>query len=133
MNSRQVEYLLVGGYAVGYHGYPRATVDLDVWIGTSPDNGAKVLDVLREFGFPTDALSVDLLSTDNQVVRMGLPPIRIALITTISGVTFEECYSARTVDTIDGVSVNLINRQHLKLNKEASGRHKDLDDLEHLD
>ena len=104
MNSRQVKYLVVGGYAVGYHGYPRTTGDLDIWVGVDPANAVRLLDVLKEFGFPAQELSVESLTAENQVIRMGIPPVRIELLTTISGAGFEECYSQRTVDTVDGVS-----------------------------
>lgn len=132
LDSHQVEYLLIGGYAVGYHGYPRATADMDLWVTIRQENAEKLVAVLMEFGFDVPLLSADLFLKENQIVRMGVPPVRIELLTTISGVSFEECYSERIIDVIDGVEVNIINLKHLKLNKRASGRHKDLDDLEHL-
>ncbi len=132
LNSHQVEYLLIGGYAVGYHGYPRATADMDLWVAIRQDNADKLVTVLREFGFNVPQLSSDLFLKENQIVRMGVPPMRIELLTTISGVSFEECYSERIIDMIDEVKVQIINLEHLKLNKRASGRHKDLDDLQHL-
>ncbi|HIE28660.1 TPA: hypothetical protein EYP66_15380 [Candidatus Poribacteria bacterium] len=132
LNSHQVEYLLIGGYAVGYHGYPRATADMDLWVAIHQENAEKLVAVLKEFGFDVPELSTDLFLKENQIVRMGVPPMRIELLTTISGVSFEECYSERIIDVIDGVEVSIINLKHLKLNKRASGRHKDLDDLEHL-
>ena len=88
--------------------------------------------VLKEFGFDTPHLAADLFLKENQIIRMGNPPMRIELLTTISGVGFEECYSERTVDLIDGVEVQIINLEHLKRNKRVSGKQKDLDDLEHL-
>lgn len=130
--SHQVEYILIGGYAVGYHGYPRATADMDLWVAIHQENAEKLVTVLKKFGFDVPELSTNLFLKENQIVRMGVPPMRIELLTTISGVRFEECYSERITDTIDGVEVSIINLKHLKLNKRASGRHKDLDDLEHL-
>jgi len=130
--SHQVEYILIGGYAVGYHGYPRATADMDLWVAIRQENAEKLVAVLKKFGFDVPELSTNLFLKENQIVRMGVPPMRIELLTTISGVRFEECYSERITDTIDGVEVSIINLKHLKLNKRASGRHKDLDDLEHL-
>lgn len=130
--SRQVEYLLIGGYAVGYHGYPRATQDMDVWIAIGPQNAERMVAVLREFGFETPNLSAELFLRAGSIVRMGTPPMRIEVMTTISGVAFEECYAHRVTDSIDGVVVNLISLSHLKINKKASGRYKDLDDLENL-
>jgi phage replication-related protein YjqB (UPF0714/DUF867 family) len=132
LNAHQVEYLLVGGYAVGYHGYPRATVDMDIWIGRGPATAAKVVRVLREFGFDVPNLSADLFLKEDQIVRMGQPPIRLEIFTSIPGVRFEECFAARVVGEIDGIMVNLINLQDLKANKRASGRSKDLADLENL-
>lgn len=132
LNSRQVEYLLIGGYAVGYYGYPRATADMDIWIAIQPENAEKVVKVLQEFGFGVEELTPDLFLKEEQIVRMGMPPVRIEIFTTISGVNFEECYAARQVDVLDGVEVNLISLNHLKVNKKASGRYKDLNDLEYL-
>ncbi len=132
LNTHQVEYLLIGGYAVGYYGYPRATVDMDVWIAMSPDNAGKIVNVLREFGFDLPELSDDLFLQENKVIRMGVPPMRLEILTTISGVDFSTCYASRNIDEIDGVELSLINLQHLKQNKKASGRHKDLNDLENL-
>ena len=132
LNSHQVEYLLIGGYAVGYHGYPRATADMDVWVATHPENAEKLVAVLKEFGFGVPELSSELFLKENQIVRMGIPPMRIEILTTVSGVSFEECYAERTIDVLDGVEVSIISLKHLIVNKKASGRHKDLNDLEHL-
>ena len=132
LNAHQVEYLLVGGYAVGYHGYPRATVDMDIWIGKGAPTAAKMVEVLREFGFDVPNLSADLFLRDDQIVRMGVPPIRLEIFTSIPGVRFEECYAERVLGEIDGVPVSLINLRDLKTNKKASGRNKDLADLENL-
>jgi hypothetical protein len=131
LRSHGVRYLLIGGYAVGYHGYPRATGDLDIWIAVEPENASRIVDALREFGFDTPQLDVGLFLRDG-MVRMGEVPGRIEILTSISGVSFEECYANRIVDTLDGVEVSLINLSHLKRNKQASGRHKDLMDLEKL-
>jgi len=133
LNSKRVEYLLIGGYAVGYHGYSRATVDMDVWIAISPANAERVTHAIHEFfGYPIEGASPDLFMQENKVARMGVPPLRIEVLTTISGVTFEACYAERIVDTIDDVDVSIINVKHLRANKLASGRLKDLVDLEYL-
>ncbi len=128
----QVRYLLVGGHAVAYHGYPRATVDMDIWIGRDPETAEKMVAVLREFGFDTPNLSAELFLKEDQIVRMGVPPVRLEIFTAIPGVQFEECYPDRVVTTLDGAAVNLIRLDDLKENKRASGRHKDLNDLENL-
>lgn len=134
LNSKQVEYLLIGGYAVAYHGYARATADMDIWIAISADNAKNVVEAIHEFfGYQVEGATPSLFLQENKVARMGVPPFRIEVLTTISGVNFEECYAERVVDTLDGVQVNLISLEHLKANKKASGRLKDLTDLEHLD
>jgi hypothetical protein len=132
LNVHQVEYLLIGGYAVGYYGYPRATVDMDIWIAMNPANADRIITVLKEFGFNPLDLSPNLFLKEGQIIRMGVPPVRIKLATTISGVNFSDCYAERISDELDGVKVNLISLKHLKVNKKASGRHQDIADLEHL-
>jgi predicted nucleotidyltransferase len=132
LSSKQVEYLLIGGYAVGYHGYPRPTGDLDIWIAVHPKNAEKIVAVLKEFGFDVPELSVDLFLKKEKIIRMGVPPLRIDITTTISGIGFKECYAERVVDMFDGVEVNLISLKHLKVNKKASGRPKDVNDLINL-
>jgi hypothetical protein len=132
LNAHQVEYLLIGGYAVGYHGYPRATVDMDVWIAINPANAKKIVTVLEAFGFQSPELTTELFLKEKKIVRMGVPPLRIEVTTGIDGVEFDECYAERIPGSIDGVPVNLINLRHLKINKQASGRPKDLSDLENL-
>jgi hypothetical protein len=133
LNSKQVEYLLIGGYAVGYYGYSRATADIDIWIAINPTNAERVAQAISEFfGYPVEGATSELFLQENKVARMGVPPFRIEVLTSISGVSFEECYADRTVDILDDVQVNLISLKHLKLNKQASGRLKDLNDLEHL-
>ena len=132
LNANKVEYLLIGGYAVGYYGYPRATADMDIWIATNSANADKVVAVLKEFGFNTADLSQELFLKEKQIIRMGIPPVRIEIATTISGVDFSECYAQRVMAELDGVKVNLISLKHLKANKKASGRHQDIADLEHL-
>ncbi|HEX6182407.1 MAG TPA: hypothetical protein VFZ44_00755 [Pyrinomonadaceae bacterium] len=130
LNSHNIRYLLVGGYAVGYYGYPRATADMDIWVETGAGNVEKLIAALAEFGFT--GVEPELFAKDKQVLRMGVPPLRIELLTSVSGVEFEDCYPARTVAILDEVEVSLISLENLKTNKAASGRYKDLNDLEHL-
>jgi hypothetical protein len=132
LNDKEVEYLLIGGYAVGYHGYPRATNDIDIWIAIDEENAERVVKALLEFGFDLPELSPELFLRKNQIVRMGAPPIQIEINTGISGVEFQECYPERVTDKLDDIWVHIISLQHLKKNKQASGRHKDLNDLENL-
>lgn len=132
LHSHKVEYLVIGAYAVGYHGYPRATPDMDIWIARNSANAERMVAALREFGFDTPELSTEVLLQEQNLVRLGEPPMCIKIMTTISGVNFDECYAERTVDMIDEVEVNFISLKHLKINKKASGRYKDLNDLENL-
>lgn len=132
LDANGVEYLLIGGYAVGYHGYVRATADMDIWVALNPVNAAKAVATLRQFGFTPPELSEDLFLAPDNIVRMGVPPFRIEVITSISGVDFEQCFAERVVDTIDGILVNIISLPRLKINKQASGPDKDLVDLRHL-
>jgi predicted nucleotidyltransferase len=132
LNVHSIEYLLIGGYAVGYYGYPRATADIDIWIAMNPVNADRIVAALKEFGFNPPDLSPNLFLKEWQVIRMGVPPFRIELATTISGVNFDDCFAQRVVADLDGVKTNLISLKHLKANKKASGRHQDIADLEHL-
>ena len=132
LTSHNVRYLLVGGYAVGYHGYPRATGDMDIWIEMSESNSKKVASAFHDFGMPDEATSEDLFLEKNKVIRIGVPPVRLEVITSASGVDFNECYLNREVVEIDGIPINLISLQDLKKNKRAAGRHKDMEDMEHL-
>jgi len=132
LNAHHVEYLVIGGYAVNYHGYARATGDIDIWVAVHPSNAERVVAALTEFGFNVPDLSVELFLKPWQIIRLGMPPVRIEVATTISGVDFAECYSQRVEATLDGVPVKLISLKHLKLNKRASARNQDLADLERL-
>ncbi len=132
LNDADARYLVIGGYAVAYHGYPRATNDLDVWIDSDPDNIRKVGDVLRRFGFTDPTVTQQWMRDPRKMLRMGYPPVRIEVRTEIAGVSFQEAHPRRVDDTIDDVEVHLIGLHELKKNKRAAGRHKDLADLENL-
>ena len=132
LNAHNVRYLVIGGYAVGYHGYPRATVDMDIWVAIDPQNAQKLVDVLAAFGFNLPELNADLFLERDKIIRMGVPPLRLEILTSISGVEFEACYQNRVEDELDGVSICLIGLDDLKRNKLSSGRYKDLSDLENL-
>jgi hypothetical protein len=105
---------------------------MDIWIALNPENAIKMTKVIKDFGFDTLDLSTELFLQKDRIVRMGLPPIRIEVLLEISGVQFDQCYEERIDAAIDDIPVKLINLKHLKINKRASGRYKDLDDLEHL-
>ncbi len=132
LDFNQVQYLLIGGYAVGYHGYPRVTADMDIWIATSAENALRIVSAIREFGFDDPEIIPELFTEQKKIIRMGVPPIRIKVISEVDGVEFGECYMNRVLGEIDGVQLNIIDLENLKKNKKASGRLKDLADLEHL-
>jgi predicted nucleotidyltransferase len=132
LNDNHVRYLIVGGYAVAFHGHPRYTKDIDVWIEISAGNASNMVAALEQFGFGSLGLrEADFLAPD-QVIQLGQPPSRIDLLCTVSGLSFADCYESRVTVEIDDVSVNFINLENLIKNKAASGRHKDLADLENL-
>ncbi|HUT55960.1 MAG TPA: nucleotidyltransferase [bacterium] len=132
LNSNGVEYLIVGGYAVAYYGHPRATGDLDIWIGVNVSNAGKTALAVREFGMPAADADADLFTQENKIIRMGFPPVRIEVLTGVSGVEFADCYKRRKTVDVDGIMVNFISLDDLKRNKKAAARHQDLEDLEHL-
>ena len=131
LKKHKLEYLLVGGYAVVYYGHPRTTNDIDFWIATNKTNAKKMTNLLSDFGF-SEGVHEALFFETNKMTRIGYPPIRIEILTKIDGVNFEDCYPRRLSTKIDGVAVDIISLEDLKKNKKASGRHKDLDDLQNL-
>lgn len=132
LNSHQVRYLLVGGYAVGLHGYPRTTNDMDVWVDVSPDNAAKLTKVFQQFGFSDSSIDKNAFLDPKRIVRIGVPPVCIDVLMSVSGLEFSTCHERHETRTFDGVSIKLISREDLEINKKASGRLKDLNDLEYL-
>jgi hypothetical protein len=132
LNSEKVEYLLVGGYSVNFYGYYRNTGDIDIWIGTSRENSARVSKALIAYGFAPENVPPRLFQRKKKVLRIGMPPFRIDILTDVSGVKFETCYPQRISGKLSGVRVDIIGLKHLKQNKRASGRLKDLLDLENL-
>ncbi len=131
-NDKNIEYLVVGGYAMAAHGYPRYTGDIDLWVWSTQDNAIKILDALREFGFGGAGLKEEDFQKPQQVIQLGFPPARIDLLTDIDGVTFADCWPQRLVLDLDGVSVPVIGKSDLILNKETSNRLQDRADLEKL-
>jgi len=132
LSDHNVEYLLVGGYAVALHGYVRYTSDIDIWILSTPENVDKVISALRDFGIPNADSLKEVLELENRVIGMGMPPYKIELVTSIDGVLFHECYRNRQSTDVDGILINYLSLDDLRKNKLASGRYKDLDDLQHL-
>ena len=132
LNAHNVEYLLVGGFAVAIHGYPRATADMDVWVARNQANAERIVLCLREFGFDTPDVTPELFEDPDRIVRMGEAPLRIEILMEIDGVNFDDCYSRADEQMVDGSPVPVISLNDLKVNKRASGRPKDRDDLENL-
>jgi hypothetical protein len=131
LNDNHVRYLVIGGYAVALHGYPRYTKDIDIWIEMKPDNAANMVKALEQFGFSSLGLQTTDFLVPDQIIQLGYPPNRIDLMTTAPGVEFESCYATRVEVEIDGVTVNFVDLDNLK-SKKASGRLQDLADLENL-
>lgn len=133
LNKHEVKYMVVGGYAVGIHGHPRYTGDLDIWLLPERENAEKILQVINEFGFGSLAIKEADLIKEDTVIQLGYPPLRIDLLTNIDGVEFDECYLNRMIFEIDKLPVNFISYTDLIKNKRASGRHQDLGDIENLE
>jgi predicted nucleotidyltransferase len=132
LNEFQVEYLIVGGFAVMKYGEPRYTKDLDVWVHNSPQNSVRVVEALRKFGAPLehDGISAETF-TENQVVyQIGIAPVRIDILTEITGVEFADAWTKRVGSTFFGVPVHFISLDDLLANKRAMGRDSDLKDLQ---
>ncbi len=132
LNDHDVRYLIIGGYAVAFHGHPRYTKDIDVWIGTDKENAENLINALHDFGFGSLGLGVEDFLNPDDIIQLGYPPNRIDLLAALAGVEFDACYASRIVVEIQGTSVNFIDLENLKINKRATGRLQDLADLEKL-
>ena len=134
LSSHGARFLVVGAHALAAHGVPRVTGDLDVWVEASRENAHRVWQALAAFGAPVDTLDLaeSDFSTPDRVVQLGLPPFRIDLMTSISGVTFEEAWSGRLSGKLFGAPVFFLGREAFIRNKRASGRPKDLADIRAL-
>lgn len=132
LNEHDVRYLVVEGYAVAFHGHPRYTKDLDVWIDSDAENVERLLGVLKEFGFGSLGLEVDDFLEPETVVQLGHLPNRIDLVTDVDGIEFPESYASRSETNIEGTRISFLGLEQLRKNKKASGRHQDLADLENL-
>ena len=132
LNEHNVEYLIVGGYAVSFHGYVRATGDIDVWIKPSISNANKVVVVLQAFGFGSFGIGVSDFTKADNVIQLGYEPVRIDLMTSVSGLSFDECFNRKIETQIGGIHMNYISLPDLKINKAATARRQDLLDLDKL-
>jgi predicted nucleotidyltransferase len=131
LNEYQVEYLIVGGFAVMKYGEPRYTKDLDVWVHNVPENSVRVMEALKKFGAPLDHDGITAETFTEQVVyQIGVAPVRIDILTEITGVNFADAWGRKVASTISGVPVHFIALDDLITNKRALSRSSDLGDIE---
>ena len=133
LNKNRVRYLVVGGYALAVHGHPRYTKDIDIWILVSPDNASSIVITINEFGFSELGLTKEDFLKRGNVIQLGYPPNRIDILTSATGVDFEECYSKKVQIEMEGVRVDVIDAHNLKRNKKQTGRLQDLADVQKLE
>jgi len=131
-NAHKVDYLIVGAYALAYHGVPRYTGDLVILVHPDPDNAQRILSALTEFGFGSLDVTVDDLALPDKVVQLGVTPVRVDIITSLTGVSWEDAKAGRVAGAYGGLKVYYIGKKEFILNKRAIGRKKDLADLEAL-
>ena len=132
LNAHEVEYLVVGGYALAFHGAPRFTGDIDLFVKPDAQNAKRILSALDEFGFGSLNLSqADFTSPDN-VIQLGVPPVRVDIMTSLTGIPWDKARAGRTSGSYGGITVHFIGREDLIANKHALGRRKDLADIEAL-
>lgn len=132
-NARNVEYLVVGAHALAAHGHVRATKDLDVWVRPNRDNAGRVLEALTDFGAPLADLTIDDLTKAGTVFQIGLPPLRIDIITHVDGVDFADAWRDRMQTSFGGAPASVISKHHLIANKKTAARLQDLADVENLE
>ena len=133
LSDAKAEYLLVGAYAMAFHGLPRATGDLDLWVRASPENADRVLAALRVFGAPMEMFKREELCREGWVYQIGVTPRRIDFMTGLSGIEFASAWPLRIRISLDGVEISVIDRASLVRNKKAAGRPKDLADVAELE
>jgi hypothetical protein len=129
-NARKVDYIIVGAYALAYHGAPRYTGDMDILVRPDSENAKRILRALEEFGFGSLGLKVKDFATLDKVVQLGVAPVRIDIVTSLTGVSWEDVDAGRVAGTYGGLKVYYIGKREFTLNKRALGRKKDLADLE---
>ncbi|MBS1551166.1 MAG: hypothetical protein JST15_03735 [Bacteroidetes bacterium] len=133
LNANKVEYLVVGAFALAFHGHPRYTGDIDFWVNNNEENSKRVYACIKEFGFPTSGLSENDFISDDLIFQIGYPPVRIDIITSLDALNFEESYKDRVEEFIDDLKISFLCLEDFKKNKKAVGRFKDLADLEGLE
>jgi len=132
LNAHEVQFIIVGGYALAFHGAPRFTGDIDVFVKPDNANAKRIINALADFGFSSLDLTINDFIDQNNVIQLGLPPVRIDIITSISGVTWEEADASKEPGLFGDVSVSYIGKNQFITNKRATGRKKDLADIEAL-
>jgi hypothetical protein len=132
-NAHRVEYLVVGAHALAAHGHVRATKDLDVWVRPSPQNAKRAIQALTKFGAPLQDLTEKDLSNPGVIFQIGVPPVRVDILTLIDGVSFDEAWPDRLLTKFADQPVGVLSKRHLIQNKRASGRAQDLADIETLE
>jgi predicted nucleotidyltransferase len=133
LSNRKVKFILVGAYAMAAHGYPRSTMDIDLWIMPNSENALLVLQALEDFGAPSGELLPEDLQKEDIIFQIGVAPRRIDIITTADGLRFEEALANSQTVNIDGIPVQVLSISDLIKNKRSSGRTKDLADAEYLE
>ena len=131
-NAHKVDYLIVGAYALAYHGAPRYTGDMDILVRPSPENARRILKALEAFGFGSVGLTAEDFTVPGKVVQLGVPPVRIDIVTAITGVSWEEAAAGRVKGNYGDTVVNFIGKEEFIRNKQALGRKRDQADLEAL-
>jgi len=132
LNYHKVEYLVVGGYAVGFYGYPRYTGDIDIWINSTKENSINLANALKGFGFESLGLKPQEFQCPDQIFQLGYSPNRIDILTSVSGLSFGPCFQNKKIQYEKGLPISMIGIDDLKINKTATGRTKDLNDIENL-
>lgn len=132
LNSHEVEYLIVGAFALAFYGSPRYTGDLDLLVRATPENADRIVKALADFGFASLDLEREDFLQPEKVIQLGVPPVRIDLLTSITGVTWEQAYAGRAPGPFEGIPAAYIGKEQYLANKRALGRHKDMADIEAL-
>lgn len=132
LNERGVEYLIVGGYALAFHGAPRFTADIDLFYRLTPENAERIMQVLQDFGFGESGITLEDLLSPGRIVVLGRPPARVDLMNCISGVEWDDAYANRAAGHYGRLPVNYIGRREFLANKRATGRKSDAADVERL-
>lgn len=132
LNDEEVQYLVVGGMAVNLYGYHRATGDMDIWVAVTAENENRLARSLERFGFSSQSVANRPIIEKPKFIRIGEKPIRVEILSEVSGVDFDDCFARRNTVSVDGLPVNFIHLEDLRTNKHAVGRTKDKADLENL-